>query len=262
VTPLIKIKDIANAVGTSPATVSRVLNGMTIRDQKLAKRIHDAAEQMNYLPNEAGRRLRKGGDSEFGPAFEARSKVGLQSKRMIAAYAAKLVEPSDVVVLDSGSTVAQLAYYLPADLLVYTNSLVILQEAARRNIHVYLAPGLYVPAMSAVFGQETEEYFARHGSSIYFLSSARIDVRTGLFNLNPTTYNVKRVALEHARKRVLLVHHDKFCDAGLETFAPLTSVDLIITDYVPTAFGQAIVESGIPVVEVVQMGTGEERQLT
>jgi DeoR/GlpR family transcriptional regulator of sugar metabolism len=253
-TPLIKIKDIASAIGTSPATVSRVLNGMTIRDQELAKRIRELAEQMHYQPNEAGRRLRKGTDEEFGPIFEVRSQVELQAKRMIADYAARMVQSSDVVVLDSGSTVAQLASYLPANLLVYTNSLVVLQELARRDIHVHLAPGLYVPAMAAVFGPETEEYFARHRSNLYFLSSARVDVRTGLFNLNPATYYVKCVALEHARKRVLLVHHDKFCDAGLETFAPLTAVDLIITDYVPAAFREAIAESGVSVVEVAQLG--------
>jgi DeoR/GlpR family transcriptional regulator of sugar metabolism len=226
---------------------------MMIRDQELARRIRQSAEQMNYQPNEAGRRLRKGIDDEFGPVFEVRSRVELRAKRMIAAYAARMVGLSDVVVLDSGSTVAQITNYLPHNLLVYTNSLVVLQEAARRDIHVHLAPGLYVPAMAAVFGQETEEYFARHRSNIYFFSSARVDVRTGLFNLHPSTYNVKRVALSHARKRVLLVHHDKFCDAGLEAFAPLTAVDLIVTDYVPADFRDAIAQCAVPVVEVAHV---------
>ena len=129
------------------------------------------------------------------------------------------------------------------------NSLTVLQPLAKRGIHVHLALGLYVPDMAAVFGQETEEYFGRHGLSIYFLSSARVDVRTGLFNLNPSTYGVKQIALANARKTVLLAHHDKFCDSSLEAFSPLSSVDAMVTDYIPEGFRDTILQTGIKVVE-------------
>jgi len=246
---MVTIKDIAIATETSVSTVSRVLNGVAIRDLILAERIRTIANEMNYQPNEAGRNLRRGSDDEYGPVFEVRSRQELYAKRSIASSAASLVKSSDVIVLDSGSTVAQLAYFLPSDVLVYTNSLAVLQPAAKRGVHVHLAPGLYIPAMTAVFGKETDAYFSRHSSNVYFLSSARVDVRTGLFNLSPSTYSVKRVALAHARKKVLLVHHNKFCDAGLETFAPLSVIDVIVTDYVPDMFREAIATSGVQVIE-------------
>ncbi|MDQ0189037.1 LacI family DNA-binding transcriptional regulator [Alicyclobacillus cycloheptanicus] len=246
------MKDIAIAAGTSYSTVSRVLNGVVIRDSALAERIRAIAHEMNYQPNEAGRSLRMGADEEYGPAFETRSRQDLPIKRAIATSAAGLVEPSDVIALDSGSTVAQLVYYLPSNVLVYTNSLAVLQPAARRGIHVHLAPGLYVPAMAAVFGEETDEYFRRHPSNVYFLSSARVDIRTGLFNLNPSTYSVKRAALANAGKKVLLVHHDKFCDASLQSFAPLADIDVIVTDYVPQPFRDVVLASGVHVIETGQ----------
>ncbi|KPV44938.1 DeoR/GlpR family DNA-binding transcription regulator [Alicyclobacillus ferrooxydans] len=253
---MVTIKDIARQVGTSLSTVSRVLNGVPTRDKELAQRILEIANQMNYQPNEAGRMLRTGVDDEFGPVFDVRSQQGWQEKRVIAAEAARMAQFSDVVVLDSGSTVAHVAYYLPPEVLVYTNSLAVLQPLAKRGIHVHVAPGLYVPAMAAVFGQETEEYFSRHGSSIYFLSSARVDVRAGLFNLNPATYGVKLAALAHARKTVLLAHHDKFCDSGLEAFAPLSSVDVIVTDFVPKVFRDTLLQSGLEVVETSPENAG------
>jgi DeoR/GlpR family transcriptional regulator of sugar metabolism len=253
---MVTIKDIAQQVGTSLSTVSRVLNGLPTRDKELAQRIRDIANEMNYQPNEAGRMLRTGVDEEFGPIFDVRSQQGWQEKRAIAAEAAKMVESSDVVVLDSGSTVAHMAYYLPSEVLVYTNSLAVLQPLAKRGIHVHLAPGLYVPAMAAVFGQETEEYFSRHGSSTYFLSSARVDVKTGLFNLNPSTYGVKLTALSHARRTILLARHDKFCDSGLEAFSPLSSVDAIVTDYVPDVFRDAVMQSGMKVIETSPQNVG------
>src|SRR5579875_2784271 len=110
---VVTIKDIARKVGTSASTVSRVVNGLNIRDKDLARRILETAAELDYQPNEAGRRLRTGVDAEYGPVFEVRSREDLEAKRAIADKAAGLVQPSDVVVLDSGTTVAQMAYVLP-----------------------------------------------------------------------------------------------------------------------------------------------------
>lgn len=249
---MVKIKDIASLAGTSVSTVSRVLNGIVIRDNELADRIREIAQEVNYQPNVAGRNLRMGFDKDFGPAFDVRSQQDLQSKREIAASAAKLIGPADSVALDSGSTVAQVANYLPENMLVYTNSLAVLQSAARRGAHVNLAPGLYVPTMAAVFGEDTEEYFRQHRFTKYFLSSARVDVRTGLFNLNPMTYRIKQIVMEQSDTKVLMVHHDKFCDTGLASYAPLTAVNVLVTDFVPDPFRDAMSESGLQVIETAK----------
>lgn len=246
---MVTIKDIAVLAGTSLSTVSRVLNGLPIRDKSLAERIQEIAQELNYQPNTAGRNLRTGSDEEFGPNFEVRSQQGLQFKREIAASAAQFICASDLIALDSGSTVAQLASYLPPEMLVYTNSLAVLQSAARRGAHVHLAPGLYVPAMAAVFGEETEEYLGRRRFTKYFLSSARVDVRTGLFNLNSMTYKIKKTVLEHSQTKILMVHHEKFCDAGLESYAPLNAINVLVTDFIPDSFRNAVLESGIHVIE-------------
>lgn len=186
----------------------------------------------------------------MGPDFELRSQHNWKAKQQIAAKAAELIRPSDVVVLDSGSTVAGMVPYLNEGTLLYTNSLAILQSAARRNLHVHLAPGLYVPEMAAVFGEETEAYFRNRQATKYFLSSARVDVKNGLWNVNQVTSSVKRAAIECAKEVILLADHDKFCDASLSTYASLQQVDLLITDYVPEEFRDRLFESGIHVVEV------------
>ena len=65
------IKDIAKAVGSSPATVSRVLNNPDYHcsDEKLRKKIWDAAMEMDYVPNEAARNLKKGAGSSAGKTY-------------------------------------------------------------------------------------------------------------------------------------------------------------------------------------------------
>lgn len=55
------IKDIAKLVGVSPATVSRVLNNPEYhcKNPDMTERIWNAAMELNYVPNEAARNLKK-----------------------------------------------------------------------------------------------------------------------------------------------------------------------------------------------------------
>ncbi|MCL6627095.1 MULTISPECIES: DeoR/GlpR family DNA-binding transcription regulator [Alicyclobacillus] len=254
---MVTIRDVAARAGVSVATVSRVLNGVPTVDEELAARVRQAAEELNYQPNQAGRNLRMRIDTEYGPEFAVRSREHLVAKRQIAARAAQMVEPTDVIALDSGSTIALMCPHLPAEVLVYTNSLAVLQPAARRGAIVHLAPGRYVPEMAAVFGSETDAYFRHQRVDKYFLSSAKVDVRRGLYNFNPLTASVKRAAMETAGMSILLVDHHKFCDAGLDAYAPLTQVDLLITDFIPAPYREIVEQCGVPIVEIHPQGGGE-----
>ncbi|NUO92352.1 MAG: LacI family DNA-binding transcriptional regulator [Dermatophilaceae bacterium] len=53
-----KMKDVASLAGVSPATVSRVLNGVANVDEALAERVRDAARQLDYRANGVARSLR------------------------------------------------------------------------------------------------------------------------------------------------------------------------------------------------------------
>lgn len=55
----VTITDVARSAGVSTATVSRVLNGITTVDPALAKKVHDAIALTGYVPNGAGRALRR-----------------------------------------------------------------------------------------------------------------------------------------------------------------------------------------------------------
>ena len=58
----LSIKKIAKEAGVSTATVSRVLNnpGYKCSSEELRERIWKIARELNYMPNEAARNLKKG----------------------------------------------------------------------------------------------------------------------------------------------------------------------------------------------------------
>lgn len=247
------IRDVAKRAGVSQATASRVLNGSVTVNPELKKRVLLAAEELRYTPNLAGRNLRMKVDPEYGPEFEIRAHQNRDVKHKIAAHAAQLVEPNDSIVLDSGSTVSEMTSLLPSTAIIYTNSLAVLQPAAKRDLKVYVAPGMYVPTMAAVFGEDTDEYFQKCKPNKYFLSTARIDVQTGLFNFHPGAVQVKQTILRNAGRSILLADHDKFCDAGLTSYAPIHAIDVLITDYVPEPYREHMSTWGISVIEVAPL---------
>lgn len=65
----VSMKDIANKVGVSTALVSYVLNGLEKEKRvgpEVVKRIHQAAKDLKYKPNQIARSLRKGSTNTIG----------------------------------------------------------------------------------------------------------------------------------------------------------------------------------------------------
>lgn len=60
------LKDISNALGLSPATVSRALNGFPEVSAKTRARVEEAARKMNYRPNQIARTLVTGRSGMVG----------------------------------------------------------------------------------------------------------------------------------------------------------------------------------------------------
>ena len=69
---MVTLKDIAEACGVSPATVSRALNGCTDPAKKNAALILQTAREMGYYPNVAARTLKTSRSGSIGILYENR----------------------------------------------------------------------------------------------------------------------------------------------------------------------------------------------
>lgn len=74
---MVTIKDISKALGVSPATVSKALNGYKDINPDTAARIRKAAKEMHYLPNVAARQLKTNISHNIGVLFVDETNCGL-----------------------------------------------------------------------------------------------------------------------------------------------------------------------------------------
>ena len=74
---MVTIKDISKALGVSPATVSKALNGYSDINPQTAERIRAAAKEMHYLPNIAARQLKTNRSHNIGVLFVDETNSGL-----------------------------------------------------------------------------------------------------------------------------------------------------------------------------------------
>lgn len=173
----------------------------------------------------------------------------VEEKRRIGAYAASLVAPDEVVVLDTGSTTVQLAKALPEDmpLTVVCYNMNNLMEIYKRKCCDIILPGGQFYRNTQMFqSPEGTQMLQRIRAHKAFVSAAGIDKNLGLTCVDQYEVAVKQAVLESSATRILLADSTKFNRIAPAYFAQLREFDCVVTDVgLPQSWQDAIHEMDI-----------------
>lgn len=229
---------LAAELDVAPETVRRDLDALAT--QGVVRRVHGGAVPVDET---SGREA---------PVAQ-RALEHAEAKQRIAVAALDLLpEGRSSIVVDAGTTTAQLAEVLPArsELLVVTNSVPIAARLGTTHAgEVHLLGGRVRGVTQATVGETGVRQLERLRTDVAFLGSDGISLHHGLSTPDQSEASVKRAMRRGARSVIALVDSSKIGRELLHSFARLEDLDVLVTDSDIDARAIAAIEqAGVRVV--------------
>jgi DeoR/GlpR family transcriptional regulator of sugar metabolism len=234
----LRSSEIAKALNVSAMTVRRDL--ALLEEQGHIKRVHGGARVVH--------------EPHLG--YPLRENQNLAAKRAIGAYAATLVQDAEVIYLDAGTTTMELAKALKQrkfqDLRIVTHAVNIAAElTGLPNVIVVQIGGEIYRSNFSATGMLALEAIERFTFHRLFLGTQGLELKAGLSETNLLESEVKRAAIASSKWVALLTDSSKWNQVAFSHTAPLSRVQLLITDSrLPKEGKHQLKELGVEVVTV------------
>jgi DeoR family transcriptional regulator, aga operon transcriptional repressor len=180
----------------------------------------------------APRRLRRSQGLPELPVLE-RAGLRVSEKQTIGRAAARYVEDGDVILINGGTTTAEMVPFLDAarDVTVITNGLHIASLLAPlTNIKTVITGGVLRNSELSMLGALTEDALHNLRADKLFMSSPAIHVDYGFSADDMLEVESDRNMMASAKEIFVLADHTKFGNIAMMRVAPIERVRRIITD--------------------------------
>ena len=167
------------------------------------------------------------------PSTRARSSAQVVEKDRIGQAAATLIPGARTILLDSGTTTATIARFLPEghDLTIVTNSVLIASYLGEReDLGLYLLGGRLRSRTQASVGAWGIAALRDINVDIAFVGTNGIGVHDGLTTPDETEAATKRAMVKAAQRVIVVSDHTKVGTTHFARFADLSEVDTLVTD--------------------------------
>ena len=188
--------------------------------------------------------------------YSVRSSTPSSAKRAICVAAGRMVKDGDIIFIDSGTATVHLMEVIKdKNITVITNNIEVMVRAlSHENIRIIVVPGEIHRKTHSITGEDSADFLNHMNTNLAFMAATGASL-TGVTNSSPLEYSIKKSAVAHTEKAVLLVAGKKFGVTSLLTYASLDQFHTIITDdTIAPEYRQKIEELGIElqIVESVE----------
>ena len=248
----VSISGLADELGVSGMTIRRDVS--LLEGNGTLERTHGGAIADTHINHQTF--------DETEPAFEHRTRQSAAEKLAIARVAATLIERGESIGLDVGTSVLALAGELSGrtDLRVFTNNRRAAMQMAQSGSEVYVLGGRVRDIECSVIGhgghvhvnvpervRAVDELMSRFLDRV-FIGISGVDAN-GFYDYSLEDSDVKRAFMTNATTVVVLCDSSKFHRRALARIAPLSDVNILVTDAPPPPdLAAALERSGVKVV--------------
>jgi DeoR family transcriptional regulator of aga operon len=177
-------------------------------------------------------------------------------KLRIGERAAGMISPDDTIILDSGTTTAEIArilrrFAIPG-LTVVTNALNVAVELANApRVRVMMLGGVLRPPSRSFVGPEAERTLTEIRADRLFLGVDGFDLEGGLTTPDPLEAFLNGMMIAVSREVVVVADSTKFGRRSVSRIAGIDAVHRIVTDRaIDRRMSAAIADHGIELVTV------------
>jgi DeoR/GlpR family transcriptional regulator of sugar metabolism len=210
------------------ASIAEMAVKFAVSEMTVRRTVHKLADSGLVIRTPGGAMLAPSGSMER--SFLERSANNAGAKDAIGREAAKLVQPGETIVLDSGTTTRYIARYLATkhDIAVITTSLAALEElAGSPGVEMRLTGGLYRRSSHDLSGNAVIDALAGVHADKTFFGAAALSFHKGVMNFDA---EMPRVFLRAGRERILVIDSSKIGTEAVYRLCAVEKCDLVITD--------------------------------
>ena len=168
----------------------------------------------------------------FDPGMSEKFIQHQHEKEAIAKKASELVENSEIIILDAGTTTERIVKYLgeKKDITVLTDGLNIAVETTRRNIQTIILGGNIRNSTLGITGPDTIAMIEHNHADKLFLGVSAVSTSNGLMTANRMEAEVKKSLIKSANQVIVVADHSKMRKTAFYGFGSLEDVDILVTD--------------------------------
>ena len=155
-------------------------------------------------------------------------KKNYEEKLKVAEYAASLINDSDYVFMDAGSTTFLMTRFITATKATFiTNGIAQANELVKNGCKVMVLGGELKDTTEAIVGTVAAKNLQKYNFSKAFIGANGITLKQGITTTDTNEAIIKAVAIEHSFSSFVLADYSKFGKVSAVTAAPVDSACII-----------------------------------
>ena len=211
----VDVKKLALLLDTSEITIRRDLALMA--NDGLIFRTHGGAMKLSL--------------ANIPVSFEHKIAMNIEQKDYICRLAAQEIMEGDIIFMDCGSTVFRLCQFIKNKAIkVITNSLPVVYELSNSEVSINLIGGELDDKRQAIHGKIAIEHIERYKVDKAFVGIDGISIENGLSAASEKEAEITIAMSANAQMTYLLCDASKFGKDKYLKFAPLTIIDVLVTN--------------------------------
>ena len=225
-------KDMVEHFQVSKDTIRRDFS--ILSERRLVQRTHGG-----IIPLDTSRQI---------PSFNDRINRLSQEKTAIAQKARDFLKPGQIAFFDVSTIVLHLAQRIKDPMTIYSHSLDnAIMLSSQDKVDFHLLGGKFYPKNRFYYALNEAELLQQISFDIAFIGAA--SVSDGLVSFeDEADAHLKKLALKHAKTKVLLAEQDKWQKESKYILGPVSDFDYWITDQEPSPKVQELIGDKVKII--------------